>query len=94
MAITAQVKCINKTPRQDPHDRIQNIGGTNADGTRWKRSQPNAITDIESGEYKYHVSVGGQSVWVIVASHLGNKYIKTANDGLHPNNLLSLPECP
>jgi uncharacterized protein DUF3892 len=94
MAITAQVRCINKTSRLDPHTRIQSIGGINPDGSRWKRSQTNAIADIESGEVKYYVSVAGHSVWVIVATHNGNKYIKTESDGLHPNNLLALPECP
>ncbi len=89
-----QVKCINKTNRLNPHERIQNIGGVNPDGARWKRGQPQAILDIENGTYRYFVSVGGHSVWVIVAIHSGNKYIKTQNDGIHPDNLLSLPECP
>ena len=94
MATNVQVQCINKTDRYDPHERIQYIGGMRSDGVRWKRSQQQAITDIESGIYAYFVSVGGHSVWVIVAIHMGNKYLKTQNDGLHPNNLLSLPECP
>jgi hypothetical protein len=31
---------------------------------------------------------------VIVAVHNGHKYIKTKADGIQPDNLLSLPECP
>ena len=27
-------------------------------------------------------------------SRFGHKYLKTMADGEHPNNLLSLPECP
>nr|CAS03016.1 putative integron gene cassette protein [uncultured bacterium] len=58
-------------------------------------SQQDAIACLESGKWRFYVSVDGQSVWVIVAtSSAGNKYIKTQNDGEHPNNLLSLPECP
>jgi hypothetical protein len=95
MAETHQIKCINKSDRMNPHERIIYVGGTNADGSRWKITQERAIEGIESGEWQFYVSAGGKSVWVIVAvSAAGNKYLKTENDGEHPNNLLSLPECP
>lgn len=95
MTQSVQIRCINKTPRNDPHDRISHVGGTNADGSRWKMTQPDAIASIEQGRFKFYTSVSGTSVWVIVAvSGRGNKYLKTANDGEQPNNLLSLPECP
>jgi hypothetical protein len=31
---------------------------------------------------------------IVAVSQWGNKYIKTTADGVHPNNLLALPECP
>ena len=90
-----QIQCINKTYRPDAHDRIHSIGGTHPDGTRWKLSQLDAIRGTENGTYKFYVAVPGASpVWVVVATHNGNKYIKTEADALHPNNLLALPECP
>jgi len=88
MATSRQVKCINKTDRSDPHERIQNIGGD------WgKISQTEGIRLTENGTYQYYVNVNGSQVNVIVAVHNGHKYLKTSNDGLHPNNLLSLQEC-
>ncbi|WP_390346442.1 DUF3892 domain-containing protein [Variovorax boronicumulans] len=94
MASRHEIKCVNKSDRYDPHERIKAVGGVNADGTNWKLSQVDAIQHIEAGRYQFFVTAGGRFVDVIVAvSRFGNKYLKTVSDGDHPNNLLSLYEC-
>lgn len=94
MTVNAEIKCINKTSRSDPHERIQNVGGVNLDGARWKLSVSEAIAGIENDKWKFFTVGGGKSVGVLVAVHNGHKYLKTEADGIHPNNLLALPECP
>jgi hypothetical protein len=91
---TAQVKCINKQDRPNPHERITHVGGYT--DKSWKITQQQAIQYIEDGEWKFWVKpAGSDSVWVVVAtSRYGHKYLKTENDGEDQNNLLSLPECP
>lgn len=95
MASRFEIKCVNKTDRYNPHERIQRVGGINPDGSRWSLSQQDAVAGIEQGKYEFHVSRDGRTVAVLVAlSATGHKYIKTAADGQQPDNLLSLPECP
>ena len=94
MATNEQIQCINKTNRQSPHERIQNVGGVNADGSRWKMSEAQAIAGIKAGKWRFYTKVQGVLAWVIIATHEGREYLKTEADGLHPNNLLALPECP
>ena len=61
---------------------------------RWKDSEDVAIANVKRDQTSYYVSVGGRSVWVVVASHNGREYLKTQPDGYSPDNLLSLDECP
>jgi len=89
-----QVHCVGRSDRLNHDRRIRHIGGVNADGARWKISEETAIAGIESGQWSFYVSRAGQDVAVVVAiSKYGSKYIKTDDDGLHPDSLLALPEC-
>lgn len=94
MANTAQIKCINKNPRNDIYHAITHVGGFT--DRPWKLTLDDAIGKIERREWEFYVErPQGDRVWVEVAvSRFGNKYLKTDADGDAPNNLLSLPECP
>ena len=51
--------------------------------------------DDQNKRFDFYVHAGGRTVSVIIAtSAYGHKYLKTQADGEHPDNLLSLPECP
>jgi hypothetical protein len=95
LAQEVQIQCINKTDRMNPHERIKNVGGLNADGTRWKLTVDEAIAGIKADKWKFWTLANGKSVWVVIAKSVqDNEYLKTEADGDQPNNLLSLPECP
>ena len=94
MATRVEIQCVNKSNSSNPHERILNVGGVHADGTRWKLSQTEAIHYIVKGTYLFYVKLGGKIVYVVIASQSGWKYLKTTEDGEQPDDLLSLPECP
>ena len=86
--IRREITCITKTNRQNPHERIQRVGGSG-----FNYSESEAIIHIESGTYTFWTRGGGKETDVIVARHLGNKYLKTMADGVVPDNLLALRSC-
>ena len=94
MAESIQITCVTKRPGKAPHECIAHIGGISADHNRWKLDEDAAIAGIKRGRWQFYVSVDGKGVWVVIATHLGREYLKTAIDDIQPTNLLSLPECP
>jgi hypothetical protein len=94
MAFAVEISCVNKQPRNDPHQRISNVGGLNADGKQWKLSLDEAIAGIESGKWTFWTMGGGKRANVVIAYHNMNRYLKTVADTVQPDNLLALPECP
>jgi hypothetical protein len=94
MPISLQIQCVMKSDGPFPHERIKKIGGVRCDGKRWRRTQTQAVRDIETATFVYWVDVPGKGkVDVILAeSRTGKRYIKTTVDEEHPNVLLALPE--
>lgn len=45
MATRLEIRCINKTDRMNPHERIRNVGIPGG----WKQSQEQTIKEIEDG---------------------------------------------
>jgi hypothetical protein len=93
MVEDVRISCIIKSDRTDPHERIQSVGGIHNDKA-WKLSLDDAIRGIKDNKWRFWTSGGGMSVWVIIATHNGHEYLKTENDGIMPDNLLALPNCP
>ena len=94
MATSIEIRCINKSDHPNPYERILNVGGVNADGTRWKLSQTEAIHSIVKDTYLFYVRQERKIVYVVIAKQSGWKYLKTTKDGDQPDHLLSLSECP
>jgi hypothetical protein len=83
-----QVTCISKILRGDPRERIGYIGGA-----AWRFTEAQAINFIEGGMFDFFVNVAGRAVRLVVGRSAGRKYLKTADDGEFPDQLMALPEC-
>jgi len=85
------VGCINKLPRQDPHEGITHLGGPGGGGWRWTRQQ--VIESIEGRINTFHTMVQGRRAEVGVVNGPYGKYLRTHANGYWNDNLLALPEC-
>jgi hypothetical protein len=87
-----RVMCINKLPRNNPHEGITHLGGNGGGGWKWTRSD--VIASIEDGTNTFYVYEGGKRSQIRVVAGPNGKYLRTYADGYYNDNLLALPECP
>lgn len=88
-----EIKCINKSDRDNPRERITHIWWM-SDWKSRKITQQEAVHYIKSKQYSFYVLRWWVKVNVVVArSRFWNEYIKTEWDGEGRNNLLELMEC-
>jgi len=83
-----QVTCINKQPRQNPHEGITHVGGS---GWRWTTQQ--VIDSINGKTNTFFTFVGGRRADVGVVNGPNGQYLRTHADGQWNDNLLALSEC-
>lgn len=83
-----QVTCINKQPRQNPHEGITHLGGPS---WRWTRQQ--VIESINAKSNTFYTWVNGNRGDIGVVNGPNGPYLRTYADGKWNDNLLSLPEC-
>jgi len=83
MAESVQVSCITKRIHNDPHERIQGLGGMH-NSKPWYQIEADIIAEFEKPEtirrWNYYTSVNGRSVWIIIASHNCLLYTSDAAD--------------
>jgi Protein of unknown function (DUF3892) len=59
VADTAHIKCINRTEKMSPHERITHVWGYLS--SQWKMTLNDAISKIESGEWAFFVRANRRS---------------------------------
>lgn len=88
------ITCINKQPRNNPHEGITNLGGpNNGSGSRWVEPRANIINFIRQGTHSFYTMVNGKRANVAVVDGPNGAYVRTHADGSWNDNLLALNEC-
>jgi hypothetical protein len=91
MTCRREITCIEKTARPEFYERIVRVGGPSPDGP-WIMSEAEAIGAILLGCDSFYVKTGNREIDVVIGSHDGRAYLKTAADQFVPRILLGLPD--
>ena len=93
MAIPYRRRSVSRIYRaysRDPFERVESIGGVNADHTPWTLSQAAAIVLIENGTDEFFFRAGDETVRLVVLTRGGEKYLQSEREKTHPDDLLDL----
>ena len=82
------VTSLTRAYSHDPLERIDSIGGVNADRSRWQLSQAEAIIAIETRSDEFFITADGLPVKLVVHTHRQQKYLKSEREATHPDDLL------
>jgi hypothetical protein len=85
-----QVTCINKEPRNNPHEGITHLGNP-AGNWKWTRQQ--VIDSINAGSNTFFTHVDGKRADIALVNGPNGQYVRTHADGQWNDNLLALSEC-
>jgi hypothetical protein len=83
-----QVTCMNKQPRQNPHEGITHLGGAT-----WRWTHQQVIDSIRASSNTFFTLVAGRRADIAVVDGPSGPYVRTHADGQWNDNLLALPEC-
>lgn len=83
-----QVTCINKQPRDNPHEGITHLGGAT-----WWWTREQVVDSINRRDNTFYTFVNGNRAEVAVVKGPNAPYVRTHADGQWNDNLLALPEC-
>ena len=90
IASDIRISCIT-SDGSDADFRIDNVGGINADNSRWKLTIDEAINGINSGKWTFYTFEGGHRANVVIrTSSAGRQYLTTLPDNFAGNNLSRL----
>jgi len=84
-----RVTCVNKQPRQNPHEGITHLGGA-----AWRWTRQAVIDSIRARTNTFHTFEGGRRADIGIVDGINGPYLRTYADGQWTDNLLALLECP
>ncbi len=76
-------------PSGHPEKMVSEIGGPH-----WKLKRDSAIDWLQVDARTFYVKQGDRRVYLVVAAHNGQSWLRTHPDWSQPNTLLQLPDFP